>query len=403
MSRSASRRRPDNPFAHFAKLNAETDVRRERRALSADELARLISAAERSGATFRGLTGADRAILYRMATFTGLRANELASLMEGSLDFDADSPTVTVEAGYSKRRRKDVMPLHPDLAVRLQEWLSERREREDGPAVIPMAGKPSDAPLWPGTWSERSARMLRKDLKAARDAWLREVPEGTPERDRREQSDFLCPVDDDGKVFDFHGTRHQFISTLAQNGVHPKVAKELARHSTITLTMDRYAHVGLIDLTAALDKLPSLPSTEAAEATGTDDRPVQTVPKMVAGMVAGPAAKTCVSVREIETPKAAEAEADEDAETARLMRDASDCDHMKENTPGRIRTCDLRIRSPLLYPTELRALGIHRAVLINFMRLTDFEPRTKPLKTAKTSRREPSATGFVRRSQGLAL
>ena len=26
------------------------------------------------------------------------------------------------------------------------------------------------------------------------------------------------------------------------------------------------------------------------------------------------------------------------------------------NTPGRIRTCDLRIRNPLLYPTELRAL-----------------------------------------------
>ncbi len=26
-----------------------------------------------------------------------------------------------------------------------------------------------------------------------------------------------------------------------------------------------------------------------------------------------------------------------------------------KNTPGRIRTCDLRIRNPLLYPTELRA------------------------------------------------
>ncbi len=26
--------------------------------------------------------------------------------------------------------------------------------------------------------------------------------------------------------------------------------------------------------------------------------------------------------------------------------------------PGRIRTCDLRIRNPLLYPTELRALDI---------------------------------------------
>ena len=30
------------------------------------------------------------------------------------------------------------------------------------------------------------------------------------------------------------------------------------------------------------------------------------------------------------------------------------------STPGRIRTCDLRIRSPLLYPAELRAHGILR-------------------------------------------
>ena len=27
----------------------------------------------------------------------------------------------------------------------------------------------------------------------------------------------------------------------------------------------------------------------------------------------------------------------------------------RKTTPGRIRTCDLRIRNPLLYPTELRA------------------------------------------------
>jgi hypothetical protein len=31
------------------------------------------------------------------------------------------------------------------------------------------------------------------------------------------------------------------------------------------------------------------------------------------------------------------------------------------NTPSRIRTCDLRIRSPLLYPTELWALGMASA------------------------------------------
>ena len=29
--------------------------------------------------------------------------------------------------------------------------------------------------------------------------------------------------------------------------------------------------------------------------------------------------------------------------------------YCKYGTPGRIRTCDLRIRSPLLYPAELQA------------------------------------------------
>ena len=36
----------------------------------------------------------------------------------------------------------------------------------------------------------------------------------------------------------------------------------------------------------------------------------------------------------------------------------SRCKSLKRlGTPGRIRTCDLRIRSPLLYPAELRAPG----------------------------------------------
>ncbi len=74
-------------------------------------------------------------------------------------------------------------------------------------------------------------------------------------------------------MFDFHALRHQFISMLAKAGVHPKTAQELARHSTITLTMDHYTHVGLYDLAAALSSIPALPTGEkkASRATGTDD------------------------------------------------------------------------------------------------------------------------------------
>lgn len=64
---------------------------------------------------------------------------------------------------------------------------------------------------------------------------------------------------------------------MARAGVTPKVAQTLARHSTITLTMDRYAHVALADQTAALDALPSIEAAgdthdqqETLAATGTD-------------------------------------------------------------------------------------------------------------------------------------
>lgn len=38
--------------------------------------------------------------------------------------------------------------------------------------------------------------------------------------------------------------------------VPPKVAQTLARHSTISLTMDRYTHLGIDDLVAGLKRLP---------------------------------------------------------------------------------------------------------------------------------------------------
>ena len=126
------RRSPENPFAHLSRLNARVDVRHERRTLTQKELGGLIGTAEQSQEKFRGLDGSTRAMLYRLAAMTGLRASELASLTPASFDLAADPPTVTLEAGYSKRRREDVLPLHPDLAARLRQWLSEREQQPDG-------------------------------------------------------------------------------------------------------------------------------------------------------------------------------------------------------------------------------------------------------------------------------
>lgn len=241
-------------LTHLQRLNAETDVRRERRVLTPDELGLLIKAASRSHRTIDRLAGPDRAILYRLAAFTGLRAQELASLIPQSFALDGNPPTVVVEACYSKHRRTDVLPLAEDLVNQLRPYLAEH----DGER------------LWPGKWYRKAAAMLHKDLATARKTWIEESPAGK-QRAEREESDYLKPKDGNGRIADFHSLRHGFITYLVTANVPPKVAQTLARHSTITLTMDRYTHLGVVDLVDALKRLPVIaPTSVRCQATGTE-------------------------------------------------------------------------------------------------------------------------------------
>jgi integrase len=209
-----------DPLAHLSRENPDVDVRRKRRALKEDAFGRFVEAAA-GGKPFRGIAGPDRLVLYTLAANTGFRAGELASLTPASFGLDASPATVTVQAGYSKHRREDVQPLRADVAEMMRAYLAD---------------KPPSAPLWPGSWHEDAAEMIRVDLDMA----------GIPYRDGA------------GRYFDFHAVRGQFISMLAAKGVHPKVAQVLARHSTITLTMDYYTHLDVLDVTGALDKLPGV-------------------------------------------------------------------------------------------------------------------------------------------------
>jgi len=92
------RRMPDNPLGHLSKLNEETDVRLERRNLSPEEFNLLLQATQESAVTFRKLSGPDRAMLYTVAAYTGLRASELGSLTRTSLTLEGDPPTLTVQS-----------------------------------------------------------------------------------------------------------------------------------------------------------------------------------------------------------------------------------------------------------------------------------------------------------------
>lgn len=112
-------RAAQSPLDHLRGLNVATDRRLERRALGTDELRRLVAVAN-DGPEVLGILGPERALLYRLAVETGLRSNELRSLVRSSFMFGRQSATVTVEARSSKRRRKDELPIRPETAALLK-------------------------------------------------------------------------------------------------------------------------------------------------------------------------------------------------------------------------------------------------------------------------------------------
>ena len=232
-----------NPFNKLDKMNDQSEVRKVRRILEPEQFASLIIAASQSPNAFRGLDGSDRAMIYLLASYTGLRASEIGSLATNSFDL-GDRPSVTVKAAYTKNGKTARIELKADLALRLKTYLDQHSLD-----VLSIEGNASV--VWPGTWTEKAADMLRGDLAAAGIEYT---------------------VDDED--YDFHAFRHQFITNLFRAGVPLKVAQELARHSKPELTANIYAHLSTQDRADQIERLEAIPEIEQPaelRATGTDD------------------------------------------------------------------------------------------------------------------------------------
>ena len=285
-------RLPANPLARFVyRKGKQAEKTRARRALSSEEFSRLVDAAGSSPRTVESIDGPDRAMLYVLACWTGLRRGELGSLSAESFDLAADSPTVTVQAEYRTRGRQDVIVLHDKLAPMVAAWLASKGELPPGQRVLPMGE---------GKSKRKTAKMVRHDLAAARRAWLREaraplaaarrlpidsrrriVARVRAEAARRRETSFLCYVNAEGAFADFHAHRVAFITNLNRAGVAPRIVQQLARHSDIRLTMGVYTALEIADQQTGIQALPAPPrlpgeasEAQAAKLSGTDGRAV---------------------------------------------------------------------------------------------------------------------------------
>lgn len=221
----------EDPVEHLEALGASAVAkgkRRVRRALTIREIMKLLASTHDQSFRY-SMPGPERALVYRLALETGLRASELASLRRASFHLDAKPATVFLSGASTKNLRDAELPLRDETVHLLRDYLAAKMPGAKAFAVPP---------------STETARMLRADLAAA----------GIADKDAQ------------GRVVDFHALRHTFLTLLAASGVHPKVAQDLARHSDINLTLSRYSHTILEQRSEAVDRLPKFGKVDVQDA-----------------------------------------------------------------------------------------------------------------------------------------
>ena len=217
-----------NPFIDLARQDADLDRRHARRDLSETEIENLLRTAQASNREFRGLTGKQRAWLYMLASITGFRVGELSTLTPSHFILDAGTPVVRLAKGSTKNKKGAEQPLPDFLVPALRQWLDGMKPKEL---------------LWPGTWREKAAKMLAKDLAECNPP----IP-------------YMVNSLDGPTYADLHSLRHYYCTAMAQQAPI-KIAMLAARHSSVTVT-ERYTHGTDTEVARAVNQIGLRMTTE---------------------------------------------------------------------------------------------------------------------------------------------
>jgi integrase len=205
-----------DPFRRVKLPNPNAGRTHERRMLLPEEWYWLRAYLEQTDQDRFGVCPIERLRLYDFAIQTGLRSSEIRSLKRGNLSVGT-SCFVSVSTGRTKNKKPAKQYIRRELA----ESLDCAKHAEASLLVMPSV--------------YRCAAMLRSDLDAARQWWVKVGNDPS--------SDFLLVRNAAGKQLDFHSLRHTCGAWLALAGRQPKEIQEVMRHSSIVITLDTYGHL----------------------------------------------------------------------------------------------------------------------------------------------------------------
>lgn len=209
-----SGRLPHNPLADLRQPRVRgSDRGKGSRAFSVDEMRRLIEVAEELEARDgRGQRyGPHRSTLYRFLTFTMCRYSEAMNQVWSDVDLDGARMIVTLD----KSRRRDWLPLHPELVTALR-TLRAWQEAHGAP--------PEDR-----IFRRTCHHTLQSDMEEA----------GIPRAVQGKNQGF------------WHRFRKGAITARLASGQSPEVVRRLARHATLDMTMTIYNDLHSDEITDA--------------------------------------------------------------------------------------------------------------------------------------------------------
>jgi integrase len=167
------------------------------------------------------MRGRERALIYKTAVYTGLRAGEIGSLKPHHLELDKKPfPRLQIPGKLTKNGQQARLLLVPAFAAELADWIKDaKKEQDDLLFNVPQA----------------SARIMQKDLKVAG------IPYKTGQGDA-----------------DFHSLRMTANVMLGQAGIPARIRQLFMRHSDIRLTMATYDDEAFLDLESAVKAMEGL-------------------------------------------------------------------------------------------------------------------------------------------------
>lgn len=223
----------ENPIKSLKRLpENESTKRHKRRALSEEEIVRLLDAAEADDRHW-AQWHSDRypqAPLFRFLLETGARYGEATSLTWG--DVDLDRAVAVLRAENTKSRKSRAIPLRREMVEVLRSL--PRGER--------VFLTPESAPWCRPT--NNLSRILKRMLKRAG----------------------IARVDANGRKIDVHGLRHCAASRMARAGAGLVLVQRILGHASPRLTSQIYSHVEVEDLRTAVELISRPNTTESSVA-----------------------------------------------------------------------------------------------------------------------------------------